>query len=94
MKGEKSERFTQLTKSIRSFFSRMVRMPSVWKVPSSTFWGIVVRDAGLEPHILGSNHIYQLYNITRYLTSLNLSVYLWKMQIITELPSWTAMKVT
>lgn len=58
LKGEKSERFTQLTKSNRSFFSWMVRMLSVWKVPSSTFWGIVVREAGLEPHMLGSNHIY------------------------------------
>lgn len=56
-----------------------------WEVTPNTFWGPVVGAAGPEAHqIMGSNHTGQLRNIPICVPSLNLSLYLCKMQVLTE----------
>lgn len=50
MKGEENERafFALLVISNGSFFCTMVRKPYVWRVLSSTFQAMAVREAGVS----------------------------------------------
>lgn len=53
-----------------------------WEVTPNTFRGPAVGEAGLGAHqIMGSNHTDQLCNIPTCVPSLNLRLYLCKMQV-------------